>query len=459
MFRKLFCLGVALCSVANQADADWLRFRGPNGTGIAESDAPAEFSSEKNLKWKLELPGRGISSPIVVGDKVFVTCYSGYGMGNDEGKIEDLKRHLVCVDRTSGKTLWTKTVIATQPEDPYRPPGVTTHGYASNTPVSDGEKVYAFFGKSGVYAYDLEGQEIWNQSVGNEPSFKGFGSAASPIVSGKHIVVNASDESLAMVWLDKDTGEVVHNVEADALGECWSTPAIVGTGDATDVVISVIGEIWAMNAATGKLRWYANGVNSRNAQVSVVVGDDAVYAIGEEAYAIKPGGKGDVSESNTIWEGRVRAQYATPVLHDGHLFSISGSVVECVDATTGERVFQERLPSSAGSSNASSESSGDRGFGGGGGRGGFGGGFGGGGRGGRGGPGGGGDYASPVLAGDKIYVTMSSGVVHVIEANSTFKHLAANDLSADKSGFGATPAISDGQILLRSNTHLYCVGE
>lgn len=468
MFRKSLRLGVAVCLLSGHglfsvqdANADWLRFRGPNGTGIAESDAPVEFSSDKNLKWKLELPGRGVSSPIVVGDKVFVTCYSGYGMGNNDGKIEDLKRHLVCVDRASGKTLWTKTVIATQPEDPYRPPGVTTHGYASNTPVSDGKQVYAFFGKSGVYAYDLDGNEIWNQSVGNEPSFKGFGSAASPIVSDKHVIVNASDESLSMVWLNKETGEITHKAEADALAECWSTPAIVGEGDSAEVVISVIGEIWGMNATTGKLRWYANGVNSRNAQVSVLVGDnDVVYATGEEAYAIKPGGKGDVSDSNTLWEGRVRAQYATPVLHNGHLFSISGSVVECVDATNGERVFQERLPSgSSKSSDAGNEPPADRGFNGGGFGGRGGGGRGGGGRGGRGGPGGGGDYASPVLAGDKIYVTMSSGVIHVIQADSTFKHLAANDLSADKSGFGATPAISDGQILLRSNTHLYCVGE
>jgi hypothetical protein len=455
MIRQLLfgCLFFGL--LVDSTSADWLRFRGPNGSGVAQGDAPTEFGEDKNLKWKLKLPGKGVSSPIVVGDKVFVTCYSGYGMGDNEGEMEDLKRHLVCADRNTGKTLWSKTIDATMPEDAYRPPGVTTHGYASNTPVSDGESVFAFFGKSGVHAFDLDGNELWKQSVGNEPSYKGFGSAASPIVSEKHVIVNAADESLAIYWLDKATGKVVHKVGAESLGECWTTPVLVESGDTTEVVLSVIGEIWGMNEATGKLRWYANGVNSRNAQVSVVAGDDGiVYATGEESFAVKAGGKGDVSEANTLWEGSLRTRYATPVLHNGHLFSISGTVVECVSAKDGTRVFQERLPASGGSSNQGGADGGGPG----GGRGGFGGGGFGGGRGGRGG-GGGADYASPVLANGNIYFTMGSGAVHVIAADAEFKVVASNDLSFDKSGFGATPAISDGKIFLRSNTHLYAFCE
>jgi outer membrane protein assembly factor BamB len=211
------------------AHADWLRFRGPNGSGIGESDAPTEFSADKNLKWKLELPGQGVSSPIVVGDKVFVTCYSGYGF--EDGELEDLKRHLICAGRNSGELLWKKTVDAKMPEDDWRPPGIPTHGYASNTPASDGTHVFAFFGKSGVYAYDLDGNEVWNQSVGNEPSLKGFGSAASPIVTEEHVIVNAADESLSIFWLDKKTGKEVHRAQADGLGECWTTPVLVKNGE------------------------------------------------------------------------------------------------------------------------------------------------------------------------------------------------------------------------------------
>ena len=142
--------------VSSDASADWLRFRGPNGTAVSESAAPTEFGMEKNLKWKLELPGKGVSSPIIVGDKVFVTAYSGYGVTRGEGSVEDLKRHLLCVDRKSGEQLWEKTVDSVSQEDSYSGRGIPTHGYASHTPVSDGERVYVFFGKSGVVAYDLD---------------------------------------------------------------------------------------------------------------------------------------------------------------------------------------------------------------------------------------------------------------------------------------------------------------
>jgi outer membrane protein assembly factor BamB len=456
MFRRsLFSralLGVAIV-MPQVSLADWARFRGPNGTGISTSEAPVEFGAEKNLQWKMELPGKGVSSPIVVGDKVFVTCYTGYGA--DGGEIENLKRHLVCVDRLSGKTFWTKTVNAVMPEDEWRGPGIPTHGYASNTPASDGTHVFAFFGKSGIFAYDLDGNEIWKQNVGKGPSNKGFGSAASPIVTEEHVIVNAADESLSIIWLDKKTGKELHRAKADGLSECWTTPVLVKNGE--EIAISVIGEVWGLNNKTGKLSWYANGVNSRNAQVSLVAANDIVYATGEEAYAIRVDGKDDISKTNTVWQGSIRPRYATPVLVEGRLYSVSsGTVVECVDATTGKRVFQGRLSSGGGPAPVEEQRGGPGGgFGGPGGPGG--GGFGG--RGGRGGPGGGDDYASPVVAAGRIYFTTNAGMVHVIEAGPELKVLASNDMTFDKSGFGGTPAVSDGCLFLRSNTHLYCVGK
>ena len=145
--------------------SDWDRFRGPNGTGISpDTDPlPASFSETENLQWKVTLPGAGVSCPIVVGEKVFVTCYSGYGLDRQNpGEIANLKRHLVCIDRASGKTLWEKTVDAVQPEDRFSGAGVPEHGYASHTPTSDGTNVYVFFGKSGVFGYDLDGKQLWN---------------------------------------------------------------------------------------------------------------------------------------------------------------------------------------------------------------------------------------------------------------------------------------------------------
>ncbi len=479
----LFSLAASLL-VVTPASADWTRFRGPNGSGISSSEAPTEFGADKNLKWKLELPGQGVSSPIVVGDKVFVTCYSGYGF--EDGEIEDLKRHLICADRKSGKLLWTKTVDAKMPEDLWRPPGVPTHGYASNTPASDGTLVFAFFGKSGVYAYDLDGNEIWNQSVGQEPSNKGFGSAASPIVTDEHVIVNAADESLAIVWLDKKTGQEVFRAEAGGLGECWTTPVLVDNLEESEIVVSVIGEVWGLSNRTGKLSWYANGVNSRNAQVSPIVHEGVVYVSGQESYAIRVGGKDDISKSNTVWQGRLSPRYATPVLVQGRLYSVNGSVVECVDAKTGKRIFQGRLPTNVGASAGATgnergredrpgEDRGGRdgdgqrdarnqanrqdgGFDGGGfDRGGPGGGRGG--RGGGGGGPGGSDFASPVVAGGMIYITTSAGIIHVVKPSAELEIVASNDMTFDSSGFGGTPAVSDGCLFLRSNQYLYCVGQ
>ena len=158
MKRTLFAI-VLIGVLGPAAAADWLQFRGPGGLGIApDKGMPLKWSADTNLAWKAELPGPGASSPIVVGDRVFVTCYSGYGLSKDEpGDQKNLKRHLVCVDRKTGKMLWTRDVAALVPEPNYA--GFQSlHGYASSTPVSDGKNVYVFFGKTGVFAFDLDGK-------------------------------------------------------------------------------------------------------------------------------------------------------------------------------------------------------------------------------------------------------------------------------------------------------------
>ena len=240
--------------------SDWDRFRGPNGTGISpDTDPlPATFSETENLQWKVALPGAGVSCPIVVGDKVFVTCYSGYGLDRQNpGEIESLKRHLVCIDRASGKTLWEKTVDAVQPEDRFSGAGVPEHGYASHTPTSDGTNVYVFFGKSGVFAYDLDGKELWHTNVGKESDDRQWGSSSSPILTGNVIVVAAGPEARAIVGLDKTTGKELWRADSDGLGNVWGTPVLAKIDEErTDVVIGAPNEIWGLNPATGKLKWY-----------------------------------------------------------------------------------------------------------------------------------------------------------------------------------------------------------
>ena len=160
----LFCT-----SQVTQAE-DWARFRGPDGSGITKSTAPTKWTESENLTWKVKLPGPGSSSPIVVGDQIFVTCYSGYA-DDSQGTLADLRRHLVCVDRNSGEIQWKTEVNGEAREDRYEG-FITEHGYASNTPVSDGKRVYCYFGKAGAIAYDLKGKELWRKVLGTDSGSK-----------------------------------------------------------------------------------------------------------------------------------------------------------------------------------------------------------------------------------------------------------------------------------------------
>ncbi len=462
LFAGMSLLGL-LVSLA--AAADWPRFRGPNGSGVTADKAPTQWGEQEHIQWKIELPGRGVSAPIVVGEKVFVTCYSGYGVTRGEGQIEDLKRHLVCVDRNNGTVLWTATVPVELPEDPYEGAGVPAHGYASHTPVSDGERVYVFFGKSGALAYDMQGNELWRRNLGKESGRMRWGSAASPILVGELVIVNASDESEALVGLDQKTGEEKWRAEAAGLANTWGTPVLAETNGEQEIVLAVPHEIWGFNPATGKLKWYTRGTNDDSMSASAVLDEGMIYALGGRggnSVAIRPGGKGDVDATHVAWEGQASGRFGSPVIYNGNIYVNNGALAYCYDAKTGDRVYQSRLDGEAGAAPAEQPGRGPGGppNGGpqGGGAGGAPGAPPGGGRGfGRGG--GGGDYASPIIADGKLYMTLKSGKVYVAAAKPEFELLATNDLSSDTSGFDATPAVSNGQLFIRSHKFLYCIGE
>ncbi len=435
---RILCVLALIIGLNSLVSAsDWSRFRGPNGSGISSDTAstPVEWSPDRNVRWKTPLPGAGVSSPIVVGDLLFVTCYSGYGA--NFGKIEDLKRHLVCVDRSSGKILWDKSVDAVLPEDSYSGMGIPSHGYASHTPVSDGKHIYVFFGKSGVLAYDLEGKQRWHQSVGTESDRRRWGSASSPILHEDNVIVVASAESEAIIALNAETGDEVWRQEAAGLANVWGTPLIVKIDDErTDLVLGVPYEIWGFNPDSGKLRWYSEISAGDQYSSSLVAVQDVVYSIegrGGGSAAVRAGGKGDVTKSHTVWSGSDSSRFGTPVVYQGRLYFFASGVATCNDAKTGKKVFQGRLEGGSSS--------------GGGGRSRFG----------RGG--GGSDYSSPVVADGKIYYVQSSGSCFVLKAGDKFEQLAVNSVTTDRESFGATPALSNGEIFLRSDKHLYCVSE
>lgn len=458
---------VLLLSGVALAESNWTRFRGPNGTGVdpGKQGAPASWDDSKNLKWKAELPGPGSSCPIVVGDKVFVTCWTGYADGSDGGSLEDLKRHLVCLDRASGKILWKSSVDAKLPEDSFR--GMfAENGYATHTPCSDGEIVVAFFGKSGVHAYDLTGKPLWQADVGSDLDDRGWGSASSPIIYKDKVIVTASIENRALVALDKKTGKVAWKQEADGFAATWGTPVIAKSDNGAELVLAVPYEIWSLNPENGKLRWYCEAIGSNSMCSSVTVTDGVVYAMesgpgGGGAVAIRTGGKDDVAKSHLVWEEQHRSRVGTPVVHNDRIYWVNSGVANCVDAKTGKRIYQERLTPPRGSARTTEpptergreRDAGDRpDRGGRGGFGGFGGGRGGG-RGGRGGQ----DYSSPIISGDHLYYAKRNGEVYVIKLGDKFEQVAVNRFSESAGDYHATPAAVDGQLFLRASRVLYCV--
>lgn len=412
-----FVLILLLSSFAS-AD-DWPRFRGPGGNGDASGEKiPSEFGDTTNLKWKTKLPGAGSSSPIVIGERVFVTCYSGKG--------SSLKRQLVSVDRKTGTVQWTKIVDAVQPEDAYRG-YLTEHGYASNTPVANAKLVFAFHSKSGVYAYDHTGQELWRKTVGTRSSNRRWGSAASLILYKDLVIVNAADEGRAIYAFDQKTGEEKWRFDAASLELAFGTPTLVKVSDErTDLAIAVPGEVWGINPDTGKLTWRCNTKLTGNVSPTIVSGGNVVYAFGgyrsSGSQAIRVGGEGDVTDTHTVWSGRNSSYVATPLLYDGHLYWVDDrGQAFCINAETGEQDYRERLEGL---------SSGGRPV-----------------------------YASPVKIGENIVVVSRTSGVFVIAADLEFKVIAHNKFASDDSQFNGTPAVSNGEMFLRSDQFLYCVGE
>ena len=440
--RWCLLLVIAFATTISSAKADWPRFRGPNGTGVSTEQAlpPTEWSPTDNIRWRVSLPGDGVSSPIVVGDKIFVTCWSGYGLDRrDPGKIEDLKRHIVCVDRKTGEILWNETVEATLPEDPFDGAGVPTHGYASHTPVSDGQQVYVFFGKSGALAFDLNGKQLWQTNVGKESDPRRWGSSSSPVLFENVLIVTASAESEALVGLDTKTGKELWRAEAAGLSNTWGTPVLAKVNEKeTELVIGVPYEMWGLDPKTGKFAWFAEIPAGEQANSSVVTENGIIYSVaggrgGGGSAAVKAGGKGDATETQVLWKGRSAGRFGTPVLHDGRIYSISSSVATCFDAKTGELIYEERISTPSGGGEDRQRGR----------RGGF----------------GGSDYSSPVIAGDVIYYVQGSGDVMLIKTGDKFSQLGVNKLTTEDENFMATPAISDGELYIRSNRALYCVGE
>jgi outer membrane protein assembly factor BamB len=365
------------------------------------------------------LPGFGSSSPIVLGGKVFLTCYGGYGLTRtDPGNIENLQRHVLCVDAKTGKIVWDKVQKPEGREREYQS-FITQHGYASSTPTTDGQSLYVFFGRAGVFAYNLDGDVLWKAGVGD--GIHDWGSGASPILYRNLVIVNASVESKSLVALDKATGKEVWRVGGSS--RSWSTPAIVDLPDGKqELVLSVQGKVLGFDPATGKKLWDCDGIPDYVCP-SVVAHEGVVYVTAGRkpmSVAVRAGGSGDVTQTHRLWQITKGSKVPTPVYWEGRLYWVDQTgVATCVDAKSGEQVYSQRLEI---------RGAGDK------------------------------VYASLVLGDGKLYcVTRQSGTI-VLALGPEFKELARNDLG-DESVANATPAIDNGRLLLRSDRFLYCIGK
>ena len=401
---------ITLLMLAAAANAgEFPQFRGPGGLGVSdETNLPVAWSDTENMLWKTELPGFGAASPITLGDRLYLTCYSGYGTESGQ-KMEDLTLHVVCVNRSDGSIAWDTRVKPKLPESER----VRDHGYAGPTPATDGDHLYVFFGKTGVMKFDLNGNQIWQTDVGSKTH--GWGCGTSPVLYRNLVIVNASVESGSLVAIDKNSGTEVWR--AAGMDDSWNTPHLVQLADGRqELVVSVKDYILGFDPATGSELWRCDGIPDYVCP-SVVSKDGIVYAIGgrqSRAIAVRAGGRGDVTDSHKLWEAKAGANVSSPIIHDGHLYWVSdrNKVAYCLRLSDGEVLYSERFPGQP--------------------------------------------YASAAAGDGKVYIVTRYDGTYVLAATPEMTRLAHNQLE-DNSTFNASPVISNGQILLRSDRYLYCV--
>jgi outer membrane protein assembly factor BamB len=409
MGRHLLAL-VALVGTTMALAADWPGFRGPHGNGVAdEKSLPLTWGPKENVAWKAPLPGPGASSPVVSGDRVFVTAFSGV-------KASEIVRHVLCFDRKTGKKLWQKDYPAPLPENDYKAQ-VTQHGLTTSTPATDGKRLYVFFGRGGLHVLDLDGNPLWNADLGD--GIIVFGSGASPLLLGDKVIVNACPESRNLVALDKVSGKVLWKSEIN--GMCWSTPIVVEPAKGKqEILLNVGAGLYGFDPESGKELWCADIVAAYNGSTPLIR-DGVVYVMNQgtgerEFVAVRAGGSGDVTKTHVVWrQNKAGASYTSPLLTGELLFCFGGQAC-ALRAKDGEVVTRKTLTGLNGL------------------------------------------YGSPILAGDKILLFTRFDGAYVLSADDKLQVLAHNKLG-DDSAFNASPALVEGQIFIRSNEYLYCLGK
>ena len=401
---------------------NWPGWRGPSGDGIsAGKGIPTKWSSKENIAWRIAVRGEGHSSPIVWGDKVFLTS----------SLTEKNKRILLCIDRLSGQTVWQRDVVQSPPETVHR-----LNSRASGTPATDGKQVYVTFmraegdeviapnvgserlitpGKIIVAAYDLDGNEKWKTNIGDFLSAHGFNTC--PVLFEDLVILNGDHDGNAyLVALDRQSGRQRWRTRRENKTRSYVTPIIREIDGITQMILSGSLCIASYDPRNGKRHWIVDGPTEQFV-ASMVYDGKYVFATGgypeRHTLAIRPGGKGNVTDTHIAWRTTRGAAYVpSPIISGRYLLMVADSgIASCFEARTGKRHWMERLP--------------------------------------------GGHSPSPVSADGLVYFVSDRGVPTIIRPSETFAVIAKNELGEPVS---ASPAISQGQIFLRTHQNLYCIG-
>lgn len=408
-----FCMATVSPAVAN-----WGHWRGESGNGVSTTaQPPTTWSSTENVKWKVAVPGSGSGSPVIWGSRVFVlSAVPADGSSQSSSSQVDLRFEVLCYDRSNGKLLWRQTAIEATPHEGTH----KTNGFASASPCTDGEYVYANFGSRGIHCYRVDGTPVWSRQLGKMTMRNGFGEGSSPTLVDDVVLLPWDHEGQSYLYaLDKKTGETVWRTERDE-PSCWATPLVVEHAGQRQIVMNGQNKARAYDMS-GKELWSCGGQTQRPCASPVT--DKGLVFVGSGHRGSFLGGfrldgSGDIENTSAVaWtQTRDTPDIASPLLSNGRLYFYKGKsgILSCVDAATGTPYY-------------ATQRTGLRNI-----------------------------YASPIAAGGHIYLTDREGMTVVIKDAEQLEIVAENSVGET---VDATPAPVDNQLFIRGEQHLFCITE
>jgi len=404
-FARVALLGLCLLGPSLPASAgDWPGWRGPSGNGLSEErDPPLSWSADEGIAWKIPLPGKGVSQPIIVGDRLFLTASSG-------PRHEQL--HLLCFDTRDGQRLWERTFWGTAPTLYH----AQKSSMATPTPVTDGQHVWAFYGTGDLFCVNLAGEVQWIRSLAQEyePFQNRFGMGGSLLLAGNVLVVPCDHWGNSyLLGVEKTTGRNVWKTPRTE-HVSWSTPLLWKTRDRNELVISATFGVKSYDPQTGTALWSASGL-TRECIPTPVATPEMIYVVSGydgQTLAVRAGGQGDVTETHVAWKNQRGAPFVPSAILVDELYYLieDRGIATCLEAGSGKVVWQKRL--------------------------------------------GGAFTASPIAAAGRVYFLAENGAMTVLGTGREPTILAKNEL--DEPCF-ATPALAQGRLYLRSDQHLFAI--